>query len=87
MQSRNADLCHNFNPWPLLIVLNSRPASCGLGAFMNLPKDWLRKPDWLDRASEPSELKAGDRTLLIAVVVCVLVTLGALAWGAGRLLL
>lgn len=22
---------------------------------MNLPKDWSKKPDWLDKAKEPSE--------------------------------
>lgn len=54
---------------------------------MNLPKDWLRKPDWLDKASEPSDLSGRDRTLMAAVVVSVLVTLGALLWGAGRLFL
>lgn len=31
---------------------------------MNLPKDWTRKPDWLDKAREPSHLGFRGHLLL-----------------------
>lgn len=39
---------------------------------MNLPKDWSKKPDWLDKAKEPSEIDTKGHLgiwLLVAVVV------------------
>lgn len=46
---------------------------------MNLPKDWLRKPDWLDRANEPGGDYAPGIWLLLgifALAACV----GGFAW-------
>jgi hypothetical protein len=31
---------------------------------MNLPKDWSKKPDWLDKASEPGLLRGRDWLML-----------------------
>jgi hypothetical protein len=46
---------------------------------MTLPKDWSKKPDWLDRASEPSHLGIKERVLIICTV---LLLLGGLALAA-----
>lgn len=47
---------------------------------MNLPKDWTKKKDWLDKASEPSE---GGRVFLWAagIVGLSLLSLGLLVAG------
>jgi hypothetical protein len=36
---------------------------------MNLPKDWSKKPDWLDKAKEPSD---GGKIATWGVVIIVL---------------
>lgn len=41
--------------------------------------------DWLDRAREPSVLGAREYALLGGTAILVLITLGALAWGAIRI--
>lgn len=41
---------------------------------MNLPKDWSKKPDWLDKAREPS---AGGKVALWAIAILVLLVGGA----------
>ncbi len=46
---------------------------------MNLPKDWYKKPDWLDKAKEPSELGPSDHAhiwLFIVLAVAALAGLG-----------
>lgn len=43
------------------------------GLPMNLPKDWSKKPDWLDRAAEPSRglgAAIGFGIALLALVGC-----------------
>lgn len=42
------------------------------GLPMNLPKDWSKKPDWLDRAAEPSHLGVKERALVIGTAVLLL---------------
>jgi len=42
--------------------------------------------DWLDRAKEPSELGLKGHALLWATGALLLLTIGALAWGALRIL-
>jgi hypothetical protein len=37
------------------------------------------KPDWLERASQPSELGIKERAMFVAIVVLGLVTLGCAA--------
>lgn len=46
----------------------------------------MDRKDWLDRASEPSHLGGKEYALVWGGVLVALVTLGALAWGAFRLL-
>lgn len=38
---------------------------------MNLPKDWSKKPDWLDKASEPS--RGGFKVFLAFVALLAVV--------------
>lgn len=38
---------------------------------MNLPKDWSKKPDWLDKASAPSE--GGFKVFLSGVALLAIV--------------
>lgn len=40
---------------------------------MNLPKDWSKKPDWLDKAKEPTEGAFSAFTLvasLLGLIAC-----------------
>lgn len=53
---------------------------------MPAPKDWSKKPDWLDKASEPSYLETKDHLLLWSVVICFVVALWlGFSFIAGRL--
>lgn len=51
---------------------------------MNLPKDWSKKPDWLDKASAPSHLSTWDHITLwfgIALAVASVALLGKFLLG------
>lgn len=47
---------------------------------MNLPKDWSKKPDWLERASEP---KTGGWQAFQAVVAAILLVVCVAAFIGG----
>lgn len=51
---------------------------------MNLPKDWMRKPDWLDKASDPDHGTGGMWGLFAAIALVVGGVLAFLAGWFGR---
>lgn len=53
---------------------------------MNLPKDWSKKPDWLDRASEPSPLTFMDRLSFVWGALLIIGSLVCFALFFGRLI-
>lgn len=42
---------------------------------MNLPKDWTKKPDWLDKAKEPSHLGFRGHLLIWSAATLILISL------------
>lgn len=53
---------------------------------MNLPRDWTKKKDWLEKANEPSHLSTRDHMGIWWMVLVALVAVGCGVLFFGRLI-